>query len=390
MKKSKIVLVTVLAFVLCFVCLATQTFSWFTLPRSMNGDSLQWSESAYNASTGSGITIATYESTDDGKTFGETAITNLSNSSTGIAAGKRKYYRTDITNSSQSAQSVSLYFSTLGISSGSSGNFFLGVNSPLRTYKEYGTSGSQKVSSTVNQRNVYVGFNTSQSYTPTNYQVHWWDQNNSDSYKGDANVSSYLNKTGNYLNSTYNMAYATIPWDANGIRLRSGNSWFGSGDNTNVSKNNTICVYLWDNATQAEYVESDKAAGINTFYSSATVSKGATTNIAASGQGTITYSSSNTSVATVSTSGVVTGVNAGTATITVKSQGLYGDTITSTCQVTVAASGSAFNDVPIATNVRVAPRTAESNTVESIYWYIKNDSTTGPLKYTITDLYVTL
>ena len=61
MKKSKIVLVTVLAFVLCFVCLATQTFSWFTLPRSMNGDSLQWSEIAYNASTGSGITIATYE-----------------------------------------------------------------------------------------------------------------------------------------------------------------------------------------------------------------------------------------------------------------------------------------------------------------------------------------
>ncbi|MCC8167846.1 MAG: family 43 glycosylhydrolase, partial [Clostridiales bacterium] len=55
--------------------------------------------------------------------------------------------------------------------------------------------------------------------------------------------------------------------------------------------------------------------------SSASVAVGSTVGITASGTGTLTYSSSNTSVATVSSSGVITGKNAGTATITVTAAG---------------------------------------------------------------------
>ncbi|MCD7765376.1 MAG: CAP domain-containing protein [Lachnospiraceae bacterium] len=54
---------------------------------------------------------------------------------------------------------------------------------------------------------------------------------------------------------------------------------------------------------------------------SASVAIGGTTTITAAGQGTITYSSGNTTVATVSSSGVVTGVNPGTAVITVSAAG---------------------------------------------------------------------
>ncbi len=55
--------------------------------------------------------------------------------------------------------------------------------------------------------------------------------------------------------------------------------------------------------------------------STSSIEVGATATITASGKGTITYSSNNTSVATVSSTGVVTGKAAGTATITVKAAG---------------------------------------------------------------------
>lgn len=395
MKKSKILLVAVLAVVLCFVCITTQTFSWFTLPRENKGDSLQWSEIAYNASTNTGITMATYESTDDGKTFGETAVTSLTNSSTGIAAGNRKYYRTDITNSSTSAQSVSLYLSSLGITTGSSGNFYLGVNSPLRTYKEFGTTSSQKVVSEVNKKNVYVGFNTTQTYTASDYKIYYW---NGSGLEGDEYVTSDKIGTGTYTVSsysnyteTYNMYPVTIPYSADAMNLQYNNGYvYDAGNNNDIDAKNTVIWFHYGNAYHSAYMKSGEAAGIKSFYSSATVAKGATTNIAATGQGTISYSTSNSSIATVSSSGVVTGVGTGTATITVTSKGVYGDTITSTCKVTVTAGGTTYSDVPIVTNLRIGPRSSESNTTESVYWYIKNDAETGTLKYTISDMYVTL
>ena len=98
-------------------------------------------------------------------------------------------------------------------------------------------------------------------------------------------------------------------------------------------------------------------------------------------------------VATVnSTTGVVNGVKAGTATITATSTGVYGDTITAECTVTVLAKESnEKTDVPIITNLKVnGISDVGEPATESIYWYIKNDSSSGPLTYTIEDVYLTL
>lgn len=60
---------------------------------------------------------------------------------------------------------------------------------------------------------------------------------------------------------------------------------------------------------------------VNATISSNTIDIGGTSEITASGYGTISYTSSNTNVATVNNSGIVTGINAGTATIAVTATG---------------------------------------------------------------------
>lgn len=394
MRKSKILLVTALALVLCLLCVTTSTFSWLQRPMEDKGNALGWSPS-YETSVGKGISMVTYESADDGKTFGETAVSDFSNEG-GISPGDRKYYRTDIKNEGNDAQSVSLFLSSVDGIKDSPGKFFLGVNGPLKTYKNYSDINSEAASKTeniINQKNLYVGFNVNQTYNPQEFSVHWWDEGNSN-YNGDSQVNSYFNpnKQGNYASSTYNMSYATIPYDANAVRLRNGSNWYGS-NNTDILTNNTIIVYSENNNTNTDYKPSSAAAGLKSFYSSASVAVGDTVDLAATGQGTITYASSNTSIATVNSSGVVTGVKAGTATITVTSKGIYGETITSSCTLNVKggneSSSDSVIDVPIVTNVKVAPATEAGPTVSSVYWYIKNEGS-GSLIYTVEDVYLTL
>lgn len=391
MKKLKIIVVSLLAVMLCVMCVTTSTFSWFTRPQSSQGDHLGL-DFNYDISTGTGITMRTYASIDDGKTYVETAgneITDFSNSG-GLEAGKRVCYRTDIINTGKAPQSVSLYLTKLQFAEGTSGSFYLGVNGPLKTYKNYyGDSSltSDRQAVTINQKNVYVGFDNANTYTPTDYQIHWWD-NSKSTYNGNSEVQPYFSpeKTGNWNSKTYKMSYATIPWDANAVKLRNGNSWYGN-DNTDIVTYNTVAFD--GNST---YVTSGKSAGINTFYSTATLKVGDSIDLAAEAQGTVTYTSSNKSVATVDRNGTVSGVSAGTAVITVTATGTYGDVMTASCSVTVSsADGNAKKDVPIVTNVKVDGQYADGEPgVESIYWYIKNDSSSGPLKYTIEELYLTL
>ncbi len=395
MKKLKIIVVSSLAVVLCLLCATTTTFSWFTRDKKMQGDRLGLNFN-YDISTGTGVTMRTYTSVDDGKTYVETnEITAFSNSE-GLAAGNRKCYRTDLINNGTAAQSVSLYLSKLTMPENVSGSFYLGVNGPLKTYKSYYGDNAktiQKKESVINQKNVYVGFNTNQTYTPTNYKVHWWDNSNT-KYNGDSSVRAYFspNKEGSYDNQKYNMSYATIPWEANAVKLRQGDTWYGK-DNTDIATNNIICLYQsGTNSFDTIYKGSGVAAGIEKFYSSANVTQGNTINLAATAQGTVTYSSSNTSVATVASDGTVTALKAGSAIITVTSEGFYGDKLTATCSLSVpSAQGNTKNDVPVVTNVKVPGVYADNEPgIVSVYWFIKNDSSTGPLTYTIDDLYLTL
>lgn len=398
MKKSKLLLVTVLALVLCLLCVTTSTFSWLPRPKEDKGNSLAWNLS-YETSVGKDITMTTYALPENGREPDDphaqlTEVTEFSNSE-GIDPGHRKYYRTDIINSGSEAQSISLFLSSLSGLDSTNGKFCLGVNGPLRTYRNYSDISSEagsKIEKIINEKNVYVGFNVNQTYTPQNYAVHWWQTGN-DNYNGDSQVKPYFspNQQGDYANSKYNMSYATIPYDANAVKLRQDNNWYG-GNNEDLANKNTIIVYSDNGNVNTDYQKSSLAAGIESFYSSAAVTAGDTIDLAAKGHtDTFSYTSSNASVATVSSTGMVTAIKAGHTTITVTSTGAYGDKITATCWLTVhdSVDPGAIFDVPIVTNVKVAPKTEAGNTVESVYWYIKNDGSVA-LTYSIGDIYLTL
>lgn len=398
MKKSKLILVTVLALVLCLLCVTTSTFSWLPRPKEDKGNYLAWNLS-YETSVGKDITMTTYELPENGREPDDphaqlTEVTEFSNSE-GIGPGHRKYYRTDIINSGSEAQSISLFLSSLSGLDSTNGKFCLGVNGPLRTYRNYSDISSEagsKIEKIINEKNVYVGFNVNQTYTPQNYAVHWWQTGN-DNYNGDSQVQPYFspNQQGDYANSKYNMSYATIPYDANAVKLRQDNNWYG-GNNEDLANKNTIIVYSDKGNVNTDYQKSSLAAGIESFYSSADVTAGDTIDLAAKGHtDTFSYTSSNASVATVSSTGMVTAIKAGHTTITVTSTGSYGDKITATCWLTVhdSVDPGAIFDVPIVTNVKVAPKTEAGNTVESVYWYIKNDGSVA-LTYSIGDIYLTL
>lgn len=398
MRKSKKFIVLLLALILCFVCVTTSTFSWFTRPQTQRAEKFGWNIN-YDISQGNGISMKTYSGSLDqnGKVNYPTESTSYSDSS--LSSGGYKYYRTDITNKGSASQSVSLFLTKVA-KTGSSGKFFLGVNGPTRTYKEYFGSNigaDEKTVSAINQKNVYVGFNVNQTYNPTDYQVHFWGG----ARDGDAGVKAYFspNKTGVYANSTYNMTYATIDYDATSVKLRKSDNWYGA-DNTDVDTNNTIIHWQKDASNyDSDYKQSGEAAAIKSYYSSAKTYLGSTQVLDLSATGTagasgVKYTSSNTAVATVNpTTGVVTRKGVGKTNIKVTATGAYGDKVEATCALEVLANPTAQSsaeDVPIVTNLKIEPAVDASNpTVVSVYWYIKNDGT-GALNYTVDDIYMTL
>ncbi len=408
MKKLKILIVTLLSLILCMMCAMSTTFSWFTRPQSLSGSALDFNDTYDTSVVNNEISMVTYESTDDGLTFGENAVTSFSNS-TGIAAGARKYYRTDIINTSKYDQSVSLYLSDMALSSTSKGNFYLGVNKPLRTYKQYGVQlgGSGKVASAINKQNVYLALDQEEvdggKLKDNIDYLHTWGSPEGD-YDTYYNTMVDEGTTGEYTDSsgwkTKRKYYIySVPIDSRSTHMKlkahsggdNGDGWIG-GD-TKISDNNTLIFYEYGGNYYTDARKSGTPAKLQSFYSSATVEKGSAINIAATASGEyVEYTSSNVNVAKVDNNGNVTGVATGAATITVKVYGVYGDCLEASCTVNVTSSDNSMEALPVVTNVRVpkGEGTEEGKSVESIYWYIKNDSTTGPLKYTITDLYVTL
>lgn len=410
MKKSKILLVCVLSVILCLVCVMSSTFSWFSRPRNLTGDKLLLPGDSYEISNGDGMSFVTYESKNNGRTYGTTPVTNFGGT---INAGERRMFRTDVMNSGSQPQSVSLYLKNLSINGGNNGSFFLGVNSPLKTYKGYNRSSELSTTpSRVNKKDIYVAFSTGDSYPEEYFGLRYWGNGVS---SGDSMVAvKWYHGDIVSGNRTYRVFHFEVPYNATGgkLWLSDGNGgiqkWFDGikgeevvGDNTDIDNYNVFFVnvdYTHKSDSKVYYGTWSEGgvkqigAGLDKYYSDAVIKAGSTIDLSATGQAAITYSSNNTSVATVSSAGVVTGVSAGTATITVKSTGSRGDTQESKCVVTVLTD-DAINlpFVPVVTNVRVVDggSAEDGSAIESIYWFIKNDSDTA-LTYTVDGLDLTL
>lgn len=381
MKKSKFTLVIVLGLVLCLLCGTTTTFSWFNRPDVQKGDSLSWNGD-YNVTNGEDITAVTYAATkDDGSEY-STDPFNFKTPTT-VPAHETKYFCTEVTNTGNAPQSISLF-----LKNSETNTLSVGVNSPLRTYKRF-TSDSQttsyvtKTPSNVNEKNLYIATNVDD---PTKYTMHTW-KNGTDSIS-DRDLNGYIEgKSVNYDNVDYKISYVTIPMEHDHAKLwiKNPEKWFGN--NLEITDQNNTCVFKANKSTAMK--QSDPSAGISSFYSRAEAVVGETFDLRATAQGTVTYASSNTGVATVDGNGQVTANKAGTTTVTVTSTGVYGDVITAKCELTVSKKPAKSLYIPIVTNMKIEGKADNDPVVTKVYWYIKND-TQNDAVYSLGDLQISL
>ena len=379
MKKSKFTLVIVLGLVLCLLCGTTTTFSWFNRPDVQKGDSLSW-RGDYNVTNGENITAVTYVATkDDGSEY-STDPFNFSGLTT-VSAHETKYFCTEVKNTGNAPQSISLF-----LNNSDSNTLSVGVNSPLRTYKRF-TSDSQtsyvsKTQCNVNKKNLYIATNVPD---PTKYTMHTWKNGDSDST--DRKLSGYIeDKSVNYDNVDYNISYVTIPTEHIRAKLWDGvNTWYGN--NLEITDQNNTYVFKADTSTTMK--QSGPSAGISSFYSNAEAVVGKTFDLSAKAQGTVTYTSSKTDVATVDGKGQVIAKKAGKTTVTVTSTGAYGDKITAKCELTVSKEPAKSLYIPIVTNMKIEGKTDSDPVVTKVYWYIKNDTASGAA-YSLGDVQISL
>lgn len=387
MKKSKFTLVIVLGLVLCLLCGTTTTFSWFNRPDVQKGDSLSWNGD-YNVTNGEDITAVTYAATkDDGSEY-STDPFNFKTPTT-VPAHETKYFCTEVTNTGNAPQSISLF-----LNNSDTNTLSVGVNSPLRTYRRF-TSDSQttsyvtKTPSNVNKKNLYIATNVDD---PTKYTMHTWK--NVDTDPTDKELSGYIEgESVNYDNVDYNISYVTIPVEHDHAKLwhYNGNSkeWFGF-DLQITDQNNTYVFFEEKEKIKFTTMKhSDPSAGISSFYSRAEAVVGETFDLSAKAQGTVTYASSNTGVATVDGNGKVTANKAGNTTVTVTSTGAYGDKITAKCVLTVSKKPAKSSYIPIVTNMKIEGKADNDPVVTKVYWYIKND-TASDAEYSLGDLQISL
>lgn len=383
MKKSKFTLVIVLGLVLCLLCGTTTTFSWFNRPGVLQGDSLSW-RGDYNVTNGNNITAVTYDaSKPDGSEY-NTVPFDFKTPTT-VPAHETKYFCTEVTNTENTPQSISLF-----LNNSNTNTLSVGVNSPLRTYRRF-TSDSQttsyvtKTPSNVNKKNLYIATNVPD---PTIYTMHTWK--NVDTDPTDKKLSGYIEgESVNYDNVDYNISYVTIPTEHDHAKLwhYNGNSkeWFGF--DLQITDQNNTCVFKANKSTAMKH--SEPSAGISSFYSRAEAVVGKTFDLSAKAQGTVTYTSSNTGVATIDNNGKVIANKAGKTTVTVTSTGAYGDKITAKCELTVSKKPVKSSYIPIVTNMKIEGCTDTDPVVTKVYWYIKND-TASDAEYSLGDLQISL
>lgn len=411
MKKSKFAIVIALGLVLCLLCGVTTTFSWFSRPREESGDSLGWS-GQYKISNGKNISIKTVESSDDGTTFDENTVTDFGGY---LEAGKRRYFCTEISNSGNAEQNVSLFIKNLKTSgTASASGLYVGVNKPLKTYRSY---------------NDIVGSNS--TYTKTSLEKYrfYLDTNNVSSWKDSTTTIKIRYGTGDVETPKWQgnpivmtpisgqntrVLYVDVPKTAKVVQfyandvntaanatpymlltaycptLPVGNCYkFTLQTHTSGSYGNHNC-----DTRSFDKPLTDCANFIN-CYNSINISLGSTFN-AGLVAGTdyvgssISYSSSSNSVFKVGANGVITPVAEGNAELTTTIKGgAYGDTYSVTTEISVTSASTDSIDTPIVTNLEIKPKATDGPTVSKVYWYIKNESS-STITYTLDDVYISL
>lgn len=378
MRKTRIIAILCLSLILCFLCVSTNTFSWFTRPQEGKGNSFSWSKNSYNQTSSKNFEVGTYEMTSEDGVYGTESISKISKKT--IPAGKRVCYKTEIKNldeqidqTSKIFQTVSLYLS--GVDSTGYANTYVGVNNPMKTYKHLQSNTGNKVINDINKKNVYVGFNIHNDFNPADFSVHYWGDGVT---PGNSVVASdYQHGTIDAFESKYYLYHAEIPYDATCVkpRLKNKDKYYGS-DNTNANTNNLIGIFKNSSGnTDADYASTGNGAGIKQFYSLATVSVGKTIDLSAIAQGTsINYKVEDSKIATVDSNGVVTGKSVGQTKLTLTATGAHGDTQTANCRLVVTDETKKLISVPVVTNVKIYPynKTSKENLV-TVYWYIKNE-----------------
>lgn len=372
MRKTRIIAILCLSLILCFLCVTTNTFSWFTRPKEGNGNSFSWSKNSYNQTSSKNFDVKTYEMTSEEGVYDTTFISEINGKT--VPAGKRLCYKTEIKNTGElKAQTVSLYLS--GVASTGYANTYVGVNNPMKTHKHLQSNTGNKVINDINKKNVYVGFNTSNNFNPADFSVHYWGDGVT---PGNSVVASdYKHGTIDAFNSKYYLYHAEIPYDATCVkpRLKNNDTYYGS-DNTNVNTNNLIGIFKNSSGnTDADYASTGEGAGIKQFYSLATVSVGKTIDLSAIAQGAkITYAVENDNIATVDGKGVVTGKAVGQTKLTLTVTGAHGDTQTANCRLVVTDETKKLISVPVVTNIVTYPYNEKTKeNLVTVYWYIKNE-----------------
>lgn len=371
MRKTRIIAILCLSLILCFLCVSTNTFSWFTRPKEENGNSFSWSNNSYNQTSSKNFEVRTYEMTSEEGVYDTTSISSISNQK--LSAGKRLCYKTEIMNKGElKAQTVSLYLS--GVASTGYANTYVGVNNPMKTYKHLQSNTGNKVINDINKKNVYVGFNIHNDFNPADFSVHYWGDGVT---PGNSEVvSESQHGTIDAFDSQYYLYHAVIPYDATCVKPRSKNSenYYGT-DNKEVDNKNLIGIFKGVFGTNADYASTGKGAGIKQFYSLATVSVDKTIDLSAIAQGDkITYAVEDDNIATVDSNGVVTGKAVGQTKLTLTATGAHGDTQTANCRLVVTDETKKLISVPVVTNMVTYPYNEKTKeNLVTVYWYIKNE-----------------
>lgn len=391
MRKGRVIVILCLSLILCFMCVTTNTFSWFNRTEE-SGNTLVLNDRKYNKSDKKSLSsdTVTFSSTTYMQKNGEYTeeVKNNNISTLAIESGERKCFKTEIVSTSKdttdkTAQNVSLYLS--GVKSDDYNNTYVGVNNPMRTYKTVGTPES-KTKNENGKKNVYVGIRGYDGYNPSDFALYYW---NSGAKKvGYADIK-YLHSTSYKRdNDTLDVYYIEVPYDAIGVKFLQNGKWIG-GD-IDISTNNFVCLYLQSNHEfNGAYSISTKEvpAAIEYFYSEASINVNGEIDLTASGNGTLVYKSDKPDIAEIVTGSdgkvYVRGVSEGDAKISVTSTGTVcdnkdgrePDTQTFTCVVHVKRVPDKLTDVPVVTNMEISKYDSKTNqNILTVYWYIKNTS----------------